>query len=221
MGGIGSGRHYQEGKNIASDMKSLDIRELHQQGLLLPDMDFSWHWTRNGEKVPQLRICTAADHIIFSYNDLTRSGEWKFMEYTIYLEWTDCNLGGQRPWFRCPSYECDRRVAILYSDSILACRHCHKLVYACQRENDNYRSMRRADTIRQRLGWKPGIANPGDGKSKGMHWRTFQRLKEKHDVFANATWTTMMLQLVQMERRLKRKGIDLDLDDWNQRDGME
>ena len=115
MGGIGSGRQNQGGKDITSDMKSLDIRKLQRHGLLLPDMDCTWHWIRNGEKVPSLHIYTDADRMIISYQDFTRGGEWRFMEYTVYLEWTDCNLGGRRAWFHCPVQECGQRVAILYS----------------------------------------------------------------------------------------------------------
>ena len=210
MGGIGSGRHYQGGKDITSDMKSLDIRKLQRQDLLLPDMDFSWHWTRNGVKVPSLRIYTDADSLIISYQNLTRDGKWQFMEYTVHLEWTDCNLGGQRAWFCCPAHECGRRVAILYSDSILACRHCHKLVYACQRESSNNRAMRRADSIRRRLGWKPGIANLEGNKPRGMHWCTFERLKARHDAFADKSWNWMAQRLRILEQRLSDRGIDLD-----------
>jgi ribulose bisphosphate carboxylase small subunit len=31
------------------------------------------------------------------------------------------------------------------------------------------------------LGWKPGIAHPDGPKPKGMHWKTFNRMKAKHD----------------------------------------
>jgi hypothetical protein len=68
-------------------------------------------------------------------------------------------------------------VAILFGGSIYACRHCHKLVYQCQRETDDDRAARRADTIRRRLGWEAGILNGEGDKPKGMHWRTFERLK--------------------------------------------
>ena len=210
MGGIGSGRQNQGGKEITSNMKSLDIRKLQRHGLLLPDMDCTWHWIRNGEKVPSLHIYTDADRMIISYQDFTRGGEWRFMEYTVYLEWTDCNLGGRRAWFHCPVQECGQRVAILYSDSILACRRCHKLVYACQRESDSHGSIRGADGIRSRLGWKPGIANPEGDKPKGMHWRTFERLKARHDAFADTSWDWMAHRLEVLERRLSDRGIDLD-----------
>jgi hypothetical protein len=61
--------------------------------------------------------------------------------------------------------------------------------------------MRRADTIRQRLGWKAGIANPAGGKPKGMHWRTYERLKAKHDTFAYTSWAGMAERLALMKLR--------------------
>lgn len=148
--------------------------------------------------------------MIISYQDLTRGGEWQFMEYTVYLEWTNCNLGGRRAWFLCPAHKCGRRVAILYSNSILACRRCQKLVYTCQRESHNQGSIRRADGIRRRLGWKPGIANPEGGKPKGMHRRTFERLKARHNAFADTSSDWMAHRLQVLERRLSDRGIDLD-----------
>jgi hypothetical protein len=71
-------------------------------------------------------------------------------------------------------------VAILFGGSIFACRHCHDLAYACQRERDDDRAARRADKIRSRLGWPPGILNGGGDKPKGMHWRTYWRLQEQY-----------------------------------------
>ena len=77
------------------------------------------------------------------------------------------HLGGRRAWFLCPAKGCGRRVAILFGGSIFACRHCHKLAYECQREPDDDRAARRADTIRRRLGWGAGIAEPGRRQTQG------------------------------------------------------
>ena len=98
-------------------------------------------------------------------------------------------------------------MAILFGGSIFACRHCHKLAYQCQRETDDDRAMRRADNIRRRLDWEVGIANPEGGKPKGMHWRTFERLKAEHDAFANASWAGMAERLGLMNRRLAGLGL--------------
>ena len=194
MGGFGSGRG-QHGKNTTSDMRALDIRRLQRDGLLTPGRTFGWNWLRNGEEVASIQTRTEVDRVILNYRSRSNGGEWQAMEYPVTLEWTPCNLGGRRAWFLCPARGCGRRVAILFGGSIFACRHCHKLAYECQRETDDDRAMRRADTIRRRLGWGAGIANPEGGKPKGMHWRTFERLKAEHDAFANASWAGMAERL--------------------------
>lgn len=200
MGGIGSGRRHQGGKDTTSDMRPLDIRRLQRDGLLTPGRAFGWHWTFNGNEVASIQIRTEVNRVILNYRSRRNGGDWQQMEYPVYLEWTELHFGGWRAWFLCPARGCGRRVAILFGGSIFACRHCHKLAYQCQRETDDDRAMRRADTIRRRLGWKPGIANPEGGKPKGMHWRTFERLKAEHDAFANASWAGMAERLGLMSR---------------------
>jgi hypothetical protein len=74
-------------------------------------------------------------------------------------------------------------VAILYGGNIFACRHCYRLAYPCQRETADDRAARRADRIRARLRWEPGILNGDGGKPKGMRWRTFERLTVEHEAF--------------------------------------
>lgn len=216
MGGFGSGRR-QSGKVTTSKMRSLDVRRLQRDGLLIPGQVFRWQWTRHGEELASIQMRTENDRVILNYRSRSIGGEWRQVEYPVYLEWTDLHFGGQRAWFRCPAQGCGRRVATLFGSSILACRHCHKLAYQCQRETDDDRAMRRADTIRRRLGWGAGIANPEGGKPKGMHWRTFERLKAEYSAFANASWMGMAERLGLMNRRLVGLGLE-PLDDLN-RDG--
>ena len=90
-------------------------------------------------------------------------------------------LGYPAAAFICPASGCGKRVAILYGGSIFACRHCHRLVYRCQRESSDDRAIRRADKIRDRLGWTPGIMNGPGGKPKGMRWRTYYGLVAEHE----------------------------------------
>ena len=207
MGGFGSGRG-QGGKETTSDMRPLDIRKLQRNGLLTPGRAFGWQWTANGKEVASIQMRTELDRVILDYRSRGNGGEWQAMEYPVTLEWTPCNLGGRRAWLLCPARGCGRRVAVLFGGSIFACRHCHKLAYQCQRETDDDRAMRRADTIRRRLGWGAGIANPEGGKPKGMHWRTYQRLKAEHAIFANASWAGMAERLGLMNRRLLGAGLD-------------
>jgi hypothetical protein len=207
MGGYGSERRW--GKDTTSDMRALDIRRLHRDGLLTPGRAFGWQWTRNGEEVASIQIRTESDRVILNYRSRRRGGEWQAMEYPVDLEWTGTHFGGRRVWFQCPARGCGRRVAILYGGSIFACRHCHKLTYQCQRETPYDRAARRADAIRRRLGWEPGILNGEGWKPKGMHWRTFERLKAEHDAFVEASLTGMAQRFGLARHRLS----DLDLED--------
>ena len=205
MGGFGSGRG-QGGKDTTSDMHPLDIRRLHRAGLLTQGRVFSWQWSVCGREVFSIQARSEAERLILNYRTRSRSGEWQPMEYPVYLEWTNCTLGGRRPWFLCPKKGCGRRVAILFGGSVFACRHCHKLAYQCQRESDYDRAGRRADAIRRRLGWEPGFLNGGGHKPKGMHGRTFERLKAEHDVFVNASLVGMAERLGLMNRRMDGLG---------------
>lgn len=199
MGGFGSGRG-QGGKETTSNMQPLDIRKLQRDGLLTPGRAFGWQWTANGREVASIQMRTEVGRVILNYRSRGNGGEWQRMEYPVYLEWTPCNLGGRRAWFLCPGQGCGRRVAVIFGGSVFACRHCQKLAYECQREADDDRALRRANTIRRRLGWKPGLANPIGDKPKGMHWRTYERLKAEHDAFANTSWAGMAKWLGLMKR---------------------
>ena len=111
-----------------------------------------------------------------------RNGEaWKDREVPVRLTTTPCKFGGERYWFECPALGCGRRVAILYLGTIPACRHCFRLAYPSQRETEYDRAGRRADRIRERLGWEPGFLNGIGDKPKGMHWRTYERLVHDHN----------------------------------------
>jgi hypothetical protein len=72
-------------------------------------------------------------------------------------------------------------------DRPLASRYCHALAYRSQRETDDDRATRRADTIRRRLGWGPGILNGLGVKPAGMHWRTYERQLTQHDDFVGVS----------------------------------
>lgn len=185
MGGLGSGRHwYCNAKSTVNNYHSIDIRKWHQKDLLASGKSFSTQWFRNDKITGSIRVLAAEKSVILSYR-YKHLGEWKDMNYPIYLEWTSCRLGGKRPWFICPAKNCERRVAILYGGAIFACRHCYQLAYPSQRENFGDRATRKADKVRERMGWEPGILNGEGFKPKGMHWKTFERLCFIHNEMVN------------------------------------
>ena len=211
MGGWGSGRG-QGGKDTTSEYRALDIRRLQRCGRLSPGQQFMWQWSRGGVEVASIQIRTESDRVMLIYRSRSGGGEWQPAEYPVDLEWTGCTLGGQRPWFRCPASVCGRRVALLYlgGSGIFACRHCYRLAYASQRETTDDRAARRADRIRDRLGWEAGILNGEGGKPKGMHWRTFVRLRAEHNNFVNASLAAMVRKF-----GLLGGGLESLLDDLN------
>lgn len=183
MGGMGSGRWHQAGKDTTSNLFTLDVRELQRNGLLSAERLFCWNWLCNGETLASIQVKPEADRVILNYRHRSGGSEWKRLNYPVLVEWTPCYYGGTRAWFRCPAQWCGKRVAKLYLGAeIFACRHCYQLAYASQRENICQSTKRRIDKIRKQLQWKPGFLNGVGCKPKGMHWRTFYRLSFEHGI---------------------------------------
>lgn len=180
MGGYGSGRWgWHTKKALTDDMRALDVRKIHKAGCLLSGAHL-WQWLENGEQVASIGFEAKPGRLVLKYNAGT-GGKRQSYEYPVFLDWTECNYGGRRPWFLCPN--CGRRVAKLYGGTHFLCRKCHGLAYWTQRQDKAYRALYHADKLRARLGWVRG--EPGDGwrKPRGMHWKTFDRLSALVDAW--------------------------------------
>ncbi len=201
MGGFGSGRYGAfGGKNLTNEYRSIDIRRWKRDGLLSPSQNFGWQWSRDGEVVASINVKSCLGSVVLSYRQRCGGEDWKDEKYTVELDWSPCNYGGERPWFTCPVKGCYERVAILYGGTIFACRHCYRLAYPSQNEAPDDRAARRADKIRNRLGWEPGILNPkGWKKPKGMHWNTFERLDREHDALVAVSMAGMVSRLSKID----------------------
>ncbi len=187
MGGEGSGNWYRfDKKTTTGECQSVDVRYLHRKGLLKPGRRFSLRWSRARQETGSIRGAVIGDgkpeRMILTYRHRSgASGEWEEVREPVHLTWTACNFGGQRPWFVCPGAGCGRRVAILYGPGrYFLCRRCYDLVYESQRENEMHRALRRAHTIRERLGGSTSMIEPFPEKPKGMHWKTYDRLWWEH-----------------------------------------
>jgi hypothetical protein len=210
MGGFGSGR-WRNGKLTMRDVLALDVRQLQRSDLLAPGQQFDLSWTTNGSTVATIAIRTQVHRLIFSYLQRGFDGEREPMAYPVDLDRTPCTYGGRRAWFLCPGKGCGRRVAKLYFSGagICACRHCYQLVYECQREAEDYRAIRQADGIRDRLGWQAGIANGWGSKPRGMHSATFERLVSRHDVFVALMLKGQVRWGERLQKRLNKMLIDI------------
>jgi hypothetical protein len=184
MGGRGSGRRSSySGKPETSDSMPLDIRKITRKGLLVPGSSFSWQWLVNDRQVAGISIRVDLQSMVLSYR-IKSTGE--VIKQRVQTQTSPCHLGGQRHWFTCP--RCDKRVAVLYAPGrYFACRGCGGLAYATQKEVAGDRAASRADKLRKRLGWVPGILNGDGGKPKGMHWKTYWRIKSDHDALVQVS----------------------------------
>jgi hypothetical protein len=168
---------------------SIDVRELRRNSQLSPGMSFSIFWHAGDVEVASVWVSVRGTNIALSFKTCAEGAEeWTYFEQVIPVDWTECYLGGGRPWFRCIAQtpagnRCDRRVAKLYlaSASGFACRHCYQLSYASQHERYAHRGLNKARKIRMRLGGDGNLMNPFPPRPKGMHRRTYERMRNQFD----------------------------------------
>jgi len=159
------------------------VRRWHREGRLRPGQYFSWSWTWGGEPSGNIGVRTEASTVVLMYR-LRNYGdaEWRSVEQRVPITWTACHIGGHRAWFICSAYSggryCGRRVALLYgAGELFACRCCYGLAYASQHEALHHRGLGKARKIRMQLGGSPNTLEEFPDKPKGMHWRTYDRLR--------------------------------------------
>lgn len=194
MGGSGSGRQRHFGSKCTTEgYRSIDVRRWKREGLLTPGHAFSWQWSRHGEVIASINVKAELGRVILTYRHRSSGDEWEDVSYSVHLTTTPCHIGGERHWFLCPAPGCGKRVAVIYGGGIFACRKCHQLAYSSQREDAGDRAARRAHRIRERMGWPGGVLQGGDwGKPKGMHWRTYERLRDEHDTCEHAVHLSLI-----------------------------
>ena len=115
---------------------------------------------------------------------------------TVETEFTPCNLGGERIWFKCS--RCERRCAILYAAPHFACRTCHGLRYAIEGKSIYDRAIRKAIRFRQRYGLKEGgIVAPFPKKPYLMRWHTYLKAKKRDEELVQKIygWTASRLPM--------------------------
>jgi len=132
------------------------------------------------------------DRLYLRYTHESWQGERQGHEYPVFFDSTSCNYGGERLWFICLARGCSRRVAVLYSGSIFACRQCLGLSYESQREPSWGRALRTAQKIQKRLGGSDLDGFPD--KPKWMHWTTYSTLALEYRRAADCSWPPFLLK---------------------------
>jgi len=199
MGGFGSGRKL--GDSCKADLRShlsLDVRRMSKAGHLVPGRSIDWGWRLPDGSTASIRVTMSGKGVVLGYKVPGLSLDaCEVKRYSVPLTWTKCHLGGVRPWFHCPATGCARRVAILYlSNGLFLCRQCQNLCYRSQKENLADRLALQVNKIRRRLGWQEGVLDtPVRDKPKGMHWKTFRSIVDKHDKLQERCLRAILVQI--------------------------
>jgi hypothetical protein len=196
--GFGRGRDDYATTPTIEESKAIDVNEFTET--LRPGTRGSYRWSRDGEETGTIvwtvtgdagRERVLGDSLRLQFTVADRwTDEQREYDYPVPLEYTDCNFGGVRPWFRCPGVvdgeECTRRVGKLYCPpgrDLFLCRHCYGLGYTSSRTSGD--DMKQAE-----LRFRKAHANidgerkhPGQyfappDRPKGMHQSTYEQLCE-------------------------------------------
>ena len=149
------------GREICEHKTVLDIRALHRRGCsFFPGLRFSVDFTGS------VIIETEHEALVLEYSVVCAGAMERVpTKQRVPIVWTDCYLGGRRPWFLCG---CGRRVAILYAAGSYQCRHCSGLAYRSQGQPLRYRALSKAQKIRMQLGGTPSCMDPFPGRPRRM-----------------------------------------------------
>ena len=158
-------------------------------------LNIPWHprrWTRSGESEPwaevelrlELRAHGGTAWLRYDIEHATRpTGP---QHYSISMVATPCRFGGQRWWWICPATL--RRVSKLYlpnGGQRFLSRGAYRLAYASQRQDPIGRMHDRSRKLYTRLGADYGGLSPEwPPKPKGMHWRTYEAIRERLEMDA-------------------------------------
>ena len=180
MGGRGSGRPSGHGLSVEKchEFHSIDLAWLRKRTLDKVGQWSTLRWSRGGRETGSIRIefLQHGLRLVYSYGmDHHRTC---VDEVVPFVEMT-LRLGGSRVWFKCLS--CQRRCRILYGGSRFRCRLCYRLKYETQYEPCFSRAATRALKIRERLGSNGGIDEFFPERPKGMHVRTYERLRKQEE----------------------------------------
>ena len=168
MGGYGSGRVGE--RELVTNLRFLNVRWMNKQGLLKSMGIKTLNWNRNGKPWGKMEVLVETDCIRLIYKESRNDGPWEDKDIKIKLLKTPCRFGGYQYWFECPI--CRRRVCSVYLSETWCCRHCGHLAYPSENEDELERLRSKAHKLKEKLGREYWI------KPKGMHQKTYDRLRE-------------------------------------------
>lgn len=197
MGGFNSGRDDYATTPTVEESKVIDVTQFTDAVEQPGESGVAWKGDRTD---PEWWINVHLDgdptddratalRLKFTVTDRRRDDQREY-DYPVPLDYTECNFGGVRPWFRCPGVvngeECNRRVGKLYcppGQDLFVCRHCYDLGYTSSRTSGD--EMKQAELRFRKAHAKidgerkhPGQYYRPPDRPKGMHRSTYDRLCE-------------------------------------------
>jgi hypothetical protein len=147
----------------------LDVRFLRRKGFF----DDGWVTLGPSLKWPHIARMRLARYL------LTLDLRGHSVPQHVRVSWSKVHLGGERPWLHCT--HCERRVARLYRG--LAGYFCRACVgnppYASQWLGAQGRAHDQACKLRLRLNGEARLSTPFPERPRGMHRRTYLRLRQE------------------------------------------
>lgn len=136
--------------------------------------------------------------LYFSY---THNG--KSYNYSVRLDKTACNYGGNRYWYVCP--KCGRRTSVLYCAGIYMCRRCIGANYESQLNRDRDRLITKRNKIASKLEWIGQFAEIGQEiRPKGMHQKTFYNLVCQFRILEMRISKSFGADLEKLQKKIER-----------------
>lgn len=173
MGGIGSGERTIKRLTVDNSLQ-LNIARLKEWGSLTPGAVGRLTWSVRDRETASMGYTTHSDHIVFRFRySENGSTTWQSIERRIDFISTPCHFGGSRKWFVCPGCASRMGTLCLHQNRFL-CRHCLGLPYRSQSSSKYDRQIQKVHKLRARI--VSEIRKP-----KGMHWKTYQRLRQRYD----------------------------------------
>ena len=173
MGGIGSGSRYR-GAQRTETMYRLDLASFKREWFVFGHRGVVT-WSRGGRKTGSIEYELWPNRMQLSYSNTNR-GEKRMIEDVFTFGFTTQPFGGERRWIVCPS--CQRRCAVIYGGMHFRCRQCHGAVYPSQYDPFPQLPWSRCHRVRDKLGGESGFGYGFPPRPKGMHWKTYYRLRD-------------------------------------------
>ena len=182
-------------------MNPMDLASLKRWGLA-PGSTCSLSWRYGGSLIGSAKITRQVDvdRLHIEHTAIQYDGKQAILSTAVWLVTSRQPLGGEREWFECP--RCRRPCRVLYGRAGIRCRRCARLIYLSQAApNSHARTLVGAQKLRVRLGGSGNVFETFPGKPRTMHWKTYRKLKARHDRLTGVAYGGLTAKIDRLKSR--------------------